>query len=290
MAETRTPADSAAELGTELRHLRKEARLTGEALAHTAGMSQSKVSKIETGRQIPTASDIEKIGDALGLSVAKCKELVARAENLRVDFALWRTQQSGWTSDVQAGVQEREAAAISIKALEIVTYPALLQTAGYAREVLAKALRPFDEVNMQELEAAVSARLQRQEILFDESRRFQFLMPEAALKFRYGGWSTMQAQIDRVQSLATLTHISIGIVPWRCELPVVPGEAAVLYDDELVETETESGPLLVRGAEEVGRYRRIFDALWNVALLDDEADQLLASAQEELTEATKTMR
>jgi hypothetical protein len=248
-------------------------------------MSQSKVSKLETGRQIPSASDIETIGGALGLPVSKRREFAAQAESLRVDFSPWRTQQSRWTSDVQAGANEREKSATSIKALEIVTYPALLQSAGYAREILMKALKPFDDADTQEVEIAVSARLQRQEILFDEARHFQFLMPEAALRFRYGDWSTLQAQIDRVRSLITLKHISVGIVPWQQELPMVPGEPVVIYDDELADTETESGPLMVRGIEEVGRYRQIFDALWKVALVDEKADRLLASIQKEISRA-----
>jgi len=45
-------------LGHRLRDLRKDAGLTGRQLALAAGWHNSKVSKIEYGRQTPTEDDI----------------------------------------------------------------------------------------------------------------------------------------------------------------------------------------------------------------------------------------
>lgn len=45
-------------LGTQLRQIRAEAGLSGRALGLAAGWHSSKISKIEHGRQTPTAADI----------------------------------------------------------------------------------------------------------------------------------------------------------------------------------------------------------------------------------------
>ncbi|MGH8886735.1 MAG: helix-turn-helix domain-containing protein, partial [Egibacteraceae bacterium] len=46
------------ELGSALRRLRKDADLTGVEAAKRAGMSQSKVSKIETANLLPSVDDV----------------------------------------------------------------------------------------------------------------------------------------------------------------------------------------------------------------------------------------
>lgn len=49
------------DLAVMLRDLRKRAGLTGERLAARCAMSQSKISKIETGKIIPSVVDVERI-------------------------------------------------------------------------------------------------------------------------------------------------------------------------------------------------------------------------------------
>src|SRR5690348_15657434 len=55
-------------LAERLNGLRETAGLTGEALAGMLGWSSSKVSKIQNGRQLPTAKDIQAWADATGHS------------------------------------------------------------------------------------------------------------------------------------------------------------------------------------------------------------------------------
>src|SRR5712691_5219613 len=83
------------DLADRLRQLRQRAGLTGTRLAELSGMSQSKVSKIENGRQLPTAADIEAIAQALGLKDEVVEELASGAERLRVELAIWRVEQPG---------------------------------------------------------------------------------------------------------------------------------------------------------------------------------------------------
>ncbi|MGW0901063.1 helix-turn-helix domain-containing protein, partial [Streptomyces goshikiensis] len=53
-------------LGARLRELRTDRRLTGRQLAVLLGWTQSKISKLETGRQTATADDLLAWADATG--------------------------------------------------------------------------------------------------------------------------------------------------------------------------------------------------------------------------------
>jgi ribosome-binding protein aMBF1 (putative translation factor) len=68
-----------AKLAEAIRSLRYEKELTSRGLAATSGISQSKISKIETGQQIPTAEDITKLATALRLPSGVADELVREA-------------------------------------------------------------------------------------------------------------------------------------------------------------------------------------------------------------------
>jgi transcriptional regulator with XRE-family HTH domain len=68
-------------LGARLRELRTQAGLTGRVLAQRLGWPQSKISKLETGRQTATADDLQAWAAGIGRpSVAG--ELQARLRGL----------------------------------------------------------------------------------------------------------------------------------------------------------------------------------------------------------------
>ena len=66
-------------LGDELRTLRKSKRVTGLALAKRTKISQSKLSKIETGALIPSTDDLQRIFRALDLKNPETQRLKERA-------------------------------------------------------------------------------------------------------------------------------------------------------------------------------------------------------------------
>ena len=66
------------DLGQRIQYLRKERKLTQEALAEIVGIDQKNISKIENGSYHPSLSTLKRIADALG------KRLVVRFEDLEV--------------------------------------------------------------------------------------------------------------------------------------------------------------------------------------------------------------
>ncbi|NJP30370.1 hypothetical protein FLW53_40490, partial [Microbispora sp. SCL1-1] len=88
--------------------------------------------------------------------------------------------------------------------------PALLQTAEYAR--LAVALgRDVDE---DDAAKAAAVRVDAQAVLFEQGRRFAFVLTEGAVRTWPGSPSLMPAQLDRLAQVSTLPHVRLGVVPW----------------------------------------------------------------------------
>ncbi|MGH4015952.1 MAG: helix-turn-helix domain-containing protein [Pseudonocardiaceae bacterium] len=58
-------ADGRAQFGRRLRVLREESRLTGKDLAARLGWAQSKVSRLENGKQTATLGDVEAWAQAV---------------------------------------------------------------------------------------------------------------------------------------------------------------------------------------------------------------------------------
>ena len=59
--------------GEKIAMYRKQKHLTQEQLAQVCNMSKSGISRIECGKRLPTSTEINTIGNALGVSVAILK-------------------------------------------------------------------------------------------------------------------------------------------------------------------------------------------------------------------------
>src|SRR5947209_7633259 len=99
-------------------------------------MSQSKVSKLETGSQLPTVADIEAIGSALSVPSRELSALVTEAQRLRLNYQTWGLAQPEGLAMGQRAYGRVEREARNIIEVAITVIPGLLQTRAYARDVL----------------------------------------------------------------------------------------------------------------------------------------------------------
>jgi transcriptional regulator with XRE-family HTH domain len=204
-----TPPAPLRRLGLALRGLRLDAALTGHQLAERTGLSQSTVSRIELGQAMPSMPDMEAWARATGASEGQMAEVRELAEAAAIETISWRSAARRGLPDLQHDVADLEATAATLLNFQPVIIPGLLQTAGYARQVVLSGYpggRP-------DIGAAITSRMDRQAILYDEARHFGFVIAEAALRWQIGPPALMRAQLDRVASLATLPNVDIAIIP-----------------------------------------------------------------------------
>ncbi|HYY78505.1 MAG TPA: DUF5753 domain-containing protein, partial [Actinomycetes bacterium] len=160
----------------------------------------------------------------------------------------------------------------AIRTFQPTMVPGLLQIADYARRVMSQG-NPSEQADIAQ---AVAQRLERQTILYDESKAFEFIITEAALRWRPGPPRLMRAQYDRLVSVASLPNVELGIIPLEIEAPDAYLHPFVIFelgDDPLVTVETLSAQMQVNDPQEVAVYRRTLDRYRRAALWADKAVQ-----------------
>jgi len=259
------PDDEDEPVGMVLARMRHAKRITGAKLAAIAGMSQPKISRIERGKGLPDPEDIGTIARALGADETHARALMIRAERSRDRMTDWRPASAGMAGQ-QKTLGDWEAAATVLRDFQPVLVTGLLQTSGYAKNVLQSFQRIAqlapDNATESDLLATVSARVKRQEVLADSSKSFQIVMGEAALKRRRYPAVEMLAQISQIREIAARhTHVSITIVPdgAPADLPLLHG--FTVFDDELVVIDLYNAGLISRSRRDVESYRRVFATL-----------------------------
>ncbi|HEU0088027.1 MAG TPA: helix-turn-helix transcriptional regulator [Pseudonocardiaceae bacterium] len=268
------------QFGRRLRILREDARLTGKDLAARLGWAQSKVSRLENGKQTATLDDVEAWAQAVRASAEQRATLVAELRDMRFEYATWKYQLRSGTARRQRANLPLEANAALVRVFVPDMIPGLLQTAEYARHVFARLVNLHGIPN--DIEEGVRTRMQRQQVLYDPTKRFRFLLTEAALHYRICPPSVLRGQLDRLSAAAGLNTITIAIIPFRATLPVVPSHAFTMFDDTLVLVETIGAELSFRASEERALYIDVFERLWKVGVQDHNATALINKVIEEL--------
>lgn len=268
------------DLGRRLREVRRSAGLTGVQLAELLSWSQPKVSKIETGRQSPTAAEITTWTRACGHTQA-ATELIDKLNDLESMWVEWKDQLHRGLGGIQSRMAVEEEHVQLFRAYEPMIVPGLLQTPGYARAVLEAANRK-NGVSC-DIDEAVEQRMRRQEVLYRRGKRFRFLVSEAAVRHRRGDRETMAAQIDRLVTASTLSTVSLGIIPFDASPPYLPLHGFWIHDDDSVVVETISAELTLTHQSEVEQYAHVFTMASSGARFQGQARETLKRAAESIT-------
>jgi transcriptional regulator with XRE-family HTH domain len=268
-------------LGKRLRELRSSAGISGRRLAESLAWPPSKVSKLENGRQTPTDDDIRdwtRVTD----SEDETEALLASLHTLEVQHAEWQRILRTGLKPRQQELIEWDQKTRLFRAFEATVVPGLLQTAGYARARFAEGIRRLKLPN--DINEAVAARVQRQEILYRPDKRFHFVLTEAALRFRLCPRDVMLGQLDRLVSLSQLPNVRLGIIGFETQYATSPWHGFWLYDNERVLIETFSASLDLRQPQEIELYENVFEALAAVASYGRAARGIINKAIEETAE------
>jgi transcriptional regulator with XRE-family HTH domain len=258
------------ELARTLVTLRKAAGMTAAQVARAAGFSAPKVSRFESGRQIPSAEEAEAYARAVRASAADRRRLVTMAAELRDTMesrlVLLRPG-SGGARRMQDRIAREEARANHICSFANTLVPGLCQTADYARAVFASvADLPEDEV-----ESAVAGRLARQAQARQPShRRYTQIITEGALNWHVGRPELMAAQCDHLAELARIgdEQFRVGVIPMSQPVTQFPMEAFDLFDADAVLMGSYTATAYMTQPTDVEAYRRLFEDLVGHARFD----------------------
>ncbi|MER7206323.1 helix-turn-helix transcriptional regulator [Streptosporangium sp. NPDC000239] len=267
-------------LGARLREIRKDAQLSGRALAALAGWHPSKITQLELGKRGPSEKDLRAWALHCGAE-DQLADLIATVRGIDSAYVEWRRQ-------LRTGLRRRQEASASLyeRAALLRIYqpgvpPALLQTAEYAEAVLRSRQRFRDLPD--DVMAAVTARMDRQRVLYFGGRRFLVVLEEQVLLTRFGDDKVMAGQLDRLLDVMGMQRVSLGIIPAAGPRLIGPGEGFVVFDNELVRVETTSAQLTVTQPAEVAVYAHAFAAMQAAAVYGAEARALVEVARARLS-------
>jgi transcriptional regulator with XRE-family HTH domain len=266
-------------LGTRLRELRTEAGLTGRQLASSLGWLPSKVSKLENGKQTPSLADLDAWARGVG-NPESAAELRGRLRGFETRYRSWRRQlASGHRARQEAGIVELAQTRV-MRGVEFGVIPGIFQTAEYARAVLTRYVELRG--TPRDIEPAVSARMKRQEALYEPGRQFHALIWEGALRVLICRPDVLVGQLDRLTGLLGMGTVSLGVIPFEAPLKIAPGDGFWIYDDRLVISETWNAEIWLDDATDVALFTRIWDTLNDSAFYGPQAHRLIARARSAL--------
>ncbi len=270
-------------LAGELQQLRKAARLTTRELADRLKVSQSKVTKVENARTVPSVEDVRAWIGVTGAPADQATQLIALAERAQTEAIILRAARRAGLPELQRQVAESERLAMTIRVYYPTIIPGLLQTPDYARLVVTAVHQDRPDVA-----EAIAQRVQRQTILYEEGHRFEFVVGEAALRWRYGPLAVQLGQLDRIRTIAMLPNVFVGVLPFSRETPAWHSHGFTLFEDRIdggdpyVHVETLTASLNVTESADVEAYRQILSQLRAFAVHGEDAQALLAQLMDEM--------
>jgi hypothetical protein len=271
-------------LGTQLRRLRERAEISRADAAYSIRGSESKLSRMESGRVGFKERDVADLLTMYGVQDEterdKVLDLVVQS-NVQGWWHAYSDLMPKWFEDY-VGLEE---SASQIKAYELQFVPGLLQTEDYA---LAIASRGRPENANRDTERKVHLRMQRQRILLGKSApRLWVVIDESVLYRRLGGAKVLRSQIEHLLELTNLPNITLQVVPYQTSGYGAEGPFTLLRFGEaelsdIVYVEHLAGALYLEKPEEVEIYGRALDRLAVEAETPAASRRILLNAREEL--------
>lgn len=280
MSNGTTGVDEARDaLGKRLRELRVAAKLSGKELAESLSWAGSKISKIENGKQSPTDDDIRDWARATNAE-AQTDSLLAALHNLEQQHAEWNRVLKAGMRAHQLTLSQLDEKTKFYRGFENTVVPGLIQTPEYARARFAQVVMVHKVPN--DINEAVKARMQRQEMLYRPDKRFHFVLTEAALRYRLVSADIMLGQLDRLMAISTMRNVKLGIIGFETQYVTDPRHGFWVYDDHVVQFESYSAEINLRQPQEIELYGSIFEQLAAVASYGAAARAIITRVMEEL--------
>ena len=259
------PSDSLRTFGAVVQALREHAGFSRAEFAELVRFSKHTVESVELGRRMPDESFVERAEEALGNTGAlrRAAKFLTRGE---AGLATWFRR---WA--------RLERVAVSLCTYECRLVPGLLQSEGYARALFENRIPLLTD---EQLEAQVTARLERQRMLWERPTvPFNFIVEEAVFRRRLGGVEVLRDQLDHVLEHTAPRNVTLQIVPLEAEYhSCMDGPVRLLETSEgrrLAYSEGQESGRLIAGPKEVSLLQQRYDTLRSQALNAKESRGLL---------------
>jgi transcriptional regulator with XRE-family HTH domain len=268
-------------LGTQLRRLREAKGITAQQAARTIRGSESKISRIELGRNAVREVDIGDLLTLYGVTdTAKREQLLSLASQANQP-GWWHRYQDILPTWFQAYIGLEESAE-SIRSYDAQYIPGLLQTEDYASTVLA-----LGDFSPEEAERLVYLRKERQRRFEAGGLRLWAIIDEVALRRLVGSVSLMRAQLEHLFDLSERPGFTLQITPFPAGSHTAPGSFSILRFaaadlPDVVYLEQLTSAMYLDKRSDVDRYTEALDRLSAKSATPSESRKILRAWVEEM--------
>ncbi len=270
------PTIRSRQVAGELRRLRKQAGLTTGEVGARLGLSQAKVSRVETGTSGLRLRDVEAMLGLYRVPEPRQEEILDQVR---------RAAEPGWAQVHGRELPEQwqtlidwESKAVALRSHHATLVPDLLQTADFARAVIAgTAPGPLTE---RELDGLVAGRLARQTILSrPRPPELHALVGEVALRAPIGGAQVLAGQLRRLAEVVRKPNVVLRVVPLAAGAhPGLDGAFLLMdfeHDPALVHTEHRTRSMFLDDERAVRTHRAAWERIAACALSAPESAHVI---------------
>ncbi|HMD94341.1 MAG TPA: helix-turn-helix transcriptional regulator [Trebonia sp.] len=272
-------------LAAELREIRESKGRSGETVAAALRWSPSKISRYERAKTGLRPREVERLLDYYQITGPRRELLLALAEDA-AQKGWWEDFSDILTEDYQQFIGlEHEAASIAVWHVDVV--PGLLQTEGYARNIIGSYSR-VEPIAPGMIGRLVRVRMRRQQVLDRGDLQLSVVLDESILKRRIGSESVMYEQLQRLVAEAGRPNLTLQILPLDAQHTVV-GESFEVFGfgtdgdpmlQDVVSTEAMRSGFILEGERETYLHRIAFQTLTEASLDPAASRALIVEAAE----------
>jgi transcriptional regulator with XRE-family HTH domain len=195
-------------LGAQLRRLREASGISAQEAAQAIRGSESKISRIELGRNAVREIDIADLLALYGISDQAEREQLLSLASRANKAGWWQSYQDVLPPWFQAYIGLEESAT-SIRSYDAQFIPGLLQTEEYAAAVLA-----LGDFSLDEAERLVVLRRERQRRFAAGDVHLWAIIDEVALRRPVGGAEVLRGQLRHLRQACHEERLTLQVTPF----------------------------------------------------------------------------
>lgn len=262
--------------------LRERNSIKQAEAARSVGITQSKLSRAETGRGTLPVDIARRLADLYNASRAERARLTALSATSAPERLNSRLiMQRGKNLKLQERIGQLEEGSSLVRAYSPSMIVGALQTPEYALTVFEATSRQpsFRAVSDPPAQLAAARARRWERLQNDHSRRWILIMAEGALNWMAGGPELMTAQMDRLIEASQLPHLDLGIIPLRAPAAVFIQHGFDLYDSRAVCVGTKTATGIESDEAALRDYEFVFTALEGMASFGFAAEEIIAQTK-----------
>jgi transcriptional regulator with XRE-family HTH domain len=268
-------------LGTQLRRLREARGISAQEAAREIRGSESKISRIELGRNAVREVDIADLLSLYGITdQAEREQLLALASQANQP-GWWHRYQDVLPSWFQAYIGLEESAE-SIRSYDMQFVPGLLQTEEYAVAVMA-----LGEFSIEEAERLVYLRKERQRRFSSGGLRLTAIIDEVALRRPLGGAGLMRDQLQYLLDICDRPAFTLQVTPYPAGAHAAPASFSILQFataelPDVVYVEHLTSAMYLDKTADVARYTVAMDRLGTISASPNQSKEIIRAMLEDM--------